>query len=1855
MKRYRYITLSLLLLLLSLSTLSAQDENEPYPLYTENYEYTFFAIITPTYCQKDGLVRITLATSPEYFDPENVDPEHIRYNPSEIKTVEYQLKDAEGNIYTTQSYKVTAPGDTVTIGQLEEGQYSLHVKITPKDGSKPPFEGDTSYGFYVQSRYQAMTPIHDPSYEWIDKYRLKCRTDGTFWITVQASTYRPPVVELVSYPSTYQGPRIIQPSSVEDYGYGPGLFSFHYKGNLPQGTYEYVLRNACEQTEPEKFVVYGPSSDLPTAVPADLSVSFQISSPYSFSTSRASCSDKVLEFGSVGTEGVYSLFETINKGYNGDPNIPFPEYVDSFQTIFNRNYEVLVITQKQQELLDQGRLDPNTLSWSSQKGSLTRLHLTQQEKDLPNIYYKLPSGLTIKELKTQKALPAALLIRVKQPNEGSDDYITIPIKMSLDYEKKTFDVRNIVAESDCGEKLGVLFQGKNFCSVQFKYYVLGAGEEKPATTATPVHISDPFGPVIGYFEDKYYSFAGYDPTKRYYVELVGTDLYGDPIPTASLVLPSSSGGTSSSSNRLYDSRKIGVKWPYPMLDLDKTYKQAAYLNTVCRMNLYSSNYSGKFGFPFAGMEITLVRAPEGYEDYQKTREDFYYRKPNPRNVRDPYGGGMIRLGETVKVSSEFKSSSEKDLRLFGFLYKEENGQRVIYPFRYGSEKDAAPRKDSWSKDSEKEEYMKAHPMPRGIYRFKFEHPCQPGEAFYINVNTDIPDFTPKLTTQIEPVVDYSSCDEVRIYPFADGRLDYAVNEKGIPHNLAFTVTTNHTDKKDLYFFPYDANGKPVDYTKFFIPIKRSQLPAQIDFEYKILKPEEVYTYYERKDTPTMTMDSVGICSYIEKELTGIAIDNATKLPEANFDPSIYQSDWGKSGCSYANWQLFSYDKPITVTVQAGKTTPDPSYIRRSYVGYRCKDRSSGYIEFKLVDIPNNSGLLILRERKAVNGVKPELLRQKIEDLTDMTARWHINEPSGNVLKDEYELVIRTVPCGQDPSKAQESYYPVRLLDIADVLRATISPSRGLCPGETVKLTGPNLGISDDNYVWTFYDFEGRASTPIKGRTVSHQVSAPRVRSDKTIWYDTYKLTVSGLECGEQSVTGIIPVSPDELWWMPQSDKIVDQMYSVAPWEDVDIDVILSATLPVATKQSQATLRKVSSGKGVFSPVSPLPNGPAGIKVDPGVLAARETYDWNNPDNWLFLHEGQFYRAQAVPSSCTHVHIVRTLYQDEANKSVWAPAPDLSPKVTLRDDFGEPTCADITFHSGAEVYDIPQLTYQRAMVRYNFGVNKNASGRNSATFGNEGDYASDLRIYTSQENFASDVRLYMRDSLYLLAAPLYDIYAGDYSFSASPYTYQLGFKAVPAGNNTVATFDASAFNDPSPLQSISMAGNHNSIGLVVANDEQGFKSREGKSAIMERRGILELPYFDRPDVAKPFYHQTYDASTGQSRFQYFDGKAKRFRSYYSHAQRSKMAYRFIFEDPNTQRIPKLSTGEEGYKLEVDFGTPAQEVMVGNPFMSTIDLKDFLEANKETLQPYARQMRAKVTSYQTGQPRLALTGKVTTFYSDASSVDGRYVAPLSAFVVKAKEGVGPKVELIFPKTIVPIGTQTQQKKPLRSATVAPTATTLRYLSLTLQSLLGKDRALIAYGSESGSVDKMLLSSDGSYPSIAIIDPADGFHKDLYADDASTGHYQLATQVSEPIDVTLSLAGSVMGHIVTARLIDHKSGLEHDLTGGKSCQIKLFPDDAEGRLELRVDGDFTSVAPMAEPTDELQAQYSEGMLTVRTTQEMSSLRLVQGDGITVYTQSLPGLTEYSERILLSSGSYVVEAVGTDGVARRAMLVVR
>ena len=1525
MKRYRYITLSLLLLLLSLSTLSALSaQNHTYTLKDKEGRYDFEVKTTPSYCEKEGtltvrLVKARVATAPQL---------------TQIASVEYDLRNSKDSTYTV-GYAKPLPAEGVQLVQSLPGRedYEIYVKITMYDNlHKAPIETQLDGQIVVENKYVPLVLEKEE----FDPYKLQCRPYGGFDIAVRGSEERPPVLTFEGdTPATFTA-RTMQPTKKEIKD-GNLLYHYEYKGVLPQGTYTYRFTNDCMSTEAKSFDIYGPNPDLPT-VPQDLTMSFGIDV-----MSARGCGEGITQFGSLSSDKLVlrTLFEAINKGYQGDPNKPYPQYVDSFPSTFFKNYEVAVITQLEYEQLKKGALNVDNLLWSDQTGSPTSISISDGSAE-PGISYRLPQAMSIQKLEAKKAFPGALLIRIKRPNTGCNDYITIPITVNLNYVGGgesgggRFQILETESTLDCSIGQIVWFEGWNFCSLYIKYYELPAGANKPASGAKPVHTSKNFGPAVSTAVDKRYTFPEFDAKKRYYVELDVIDLYGRPVtPKPHLIIEPTN--KQPVKNRLYDFYPMYVRVPQPLPELGSIGEgRPAHTGPASYIYLYPLKQSWNQSLnALAGMEITLVKAPEGYERFQSVAEHCYYRKPDPSNQSNPYGGGMIRLGETVEVSTDFtmKYGSTDELYPFKFLYKlGDNGKRIVYPYK--SRNNPRPGDDRFESSvitiddelREAEKYLQEHPMPRGVYRFKFEHPCQPGDFFYIDIDVSEPTyFKPTLTERLKPVVDYSSCDEVRVYPFADGRLDYGVDKKGRPRNMVFRVKGRTEADKDLYFFPYDRNGNPIDHTKFYIPIKKTDLPRTISFDYKYLTPDSRWMRHFKSTHTANDVNPVGVDEFVESD----SLKQGRLyyfLPLESYNPADDQVDWGKDGAftlkasgeEESRWELMDFEpevRPVEVVIEP--KTPSPSYIRPTYVGYRCS-KETGYMEFKLINIPNGRGFVTLKDGATV------IKSADISTLRDMMVKWDLEATSGSELKKEYTLEIETTNCPEEGENTQKNFFKVYLLDTSEGIEVTILPRRGVCPGEKVTLTATNLGVSDGSYTWEITK-AGEPSKTLTGRTVTCEVAAPRVVNGE-VQYNTYTLSVDGTKCGQLESTGIIPVSPDELWWKP------------------DLNGLGGGTLPGNPGEEETP-------------------------TDPDQAPSDAKYcDWHNPGNWAFLHEGKFYPAKAVPTRCTNVHIMSLSQFDITTaQGTFRAQPDLAKDVTPRDLYGEPTCIDITFHSGAYVYNIQQLNYRRAMVRYNFGV---ANGTGTG-------YDSDMRIYTT-EDCNTDEWMYGRDELNLLAAPLHDIYAGDYSFSASPYTYQLGFKAERAGKSMEASFDPSAFNDPSPLQSISMAGNNNCIALVVARDAQGF-NRKGstKSVITQRHGILELPYFDRPDIANSFYHQTYDASTGQTRFQYFDGKAKRFRGYYSYAQRSKMAYRFIFEDPATQRISKLAGGTEGYTMEVSATAAGQEVMVGNPFMTPLKADEFLKANESIIEPHIiRLVDCRVTTYE---PKLTLAGSVSTYYS------------------------------------------------------------------------------------------------------------------------------------------------------------------------------------------------------------------------------------------------------------------------------------
>ena len=666
------------------------------------------------------------------------------------------------------------------------------------------------------------------------------------------------------------------------------------------------------------------------------------------------------------------------------------------------------------------------------------------------------------------------------------------------------------------------------------------------------------------------------------------DLYGKPVtPNPSLIIAPTNGEPID--NRLFDFRNIYVHLNNPLTDrIDLGFD--AYLSPAYHTYLFTTKgYDNKSLNALAGMRVTLVRAPEGYEEFQKSREDYYYRKPDPTKTDDErFGGGMIRLGETIELSSTFTNANTREnLYPFRFLYIEgKKGQRVVYP--YNNENGTRNLKSIITEDKAKLKYMSEHLMPKGVYRFKFEHPCQPGESFYINIDMTEPPLEPKLTKPLEPVVDYVSCDETWVYPFADGRLDYGVDENGRPRNLVFYVTgLPKGDSRYLYFFPFDSKGNPIDHTKFYIPLKNIDLdPAnpKINLRYFYLQSTYQWIIYDKRSSNSVY--SVGVDQFVKNELQGGNNSDYNKLPNPSYIPTNDIYDWGKDGTN-GDWREWPYLPWVSVDVPINVTKVIPSYSRPTYVGYRCS-KETGYMEFKFINIPTRKGSVVLKDGKTV--IKSEDLSK----LTDLMVRWDL---AGD-LKNEYTLEITTSPCPGAQDMPTEKL-TVKLIDITEGIEVTFSPRRGLCPGETVTLTASNLGIPNENYTWKITKPDG-SSVSRTGRIVSCDVVAPCVINDE-VQYNSYTLTVSGTKCGSTPPQeGIIPVSPDELWWMP------------------DLNGQGSGTLPGGPDEDD-------------KPIDPNPGGTTTTTVGP------EYYNWHNPDNWAFLYKGKFYPAKAVPSGCTNTY------------------------------------------------------------------------------------------------------------------------------------------------------------------------------------------------------------------------------------------------------------------------------------------------------------------------------------------------------------------------------------------------------------------------------------------------------------------------------------------------------------------------------------------------------------------------------------------------------------------------------------------
>jgi len=390
-------------------------------------------------------------------------------------------------------------------------------------------------------------------------------------------------------------------------------------------------------------------------------------------------------------------------------------------------------------------------------------------------------------------------------------------------------------------------------------------------------------------------------------------------------------------------------------------------------------------------------------------------------------------------------------------------------------------------------------------------------------------------------------------------------------------------------------------------------------------------------------------------------------------------------------------------------------------------------------------------------------------------------------------------------------------------------------------------------------------------------------------------------------------------------------------------------------------------------------------------ADEQKQDWNNPGNWT---------PAVIPAGCHNVFI-------PGNSTHY-------PKLT---DNSDAKCNDIYFIQGAELGRPDLLTYNRAYVQMNFGLKQsNQIENNNQDLVLNSNSTIDRMLYSASVSAAP----LNRERWYMLSSPLRGVVTGDLGFGGFPLTFLMKFGPVskdgdnylvgnwttpytsmvePTSSSITDGFAFYMYGYGGPYPNKPNSGDNDGCletgSFTTLNDMTYLPlSRMGFDyGLREVNGILELPFFEdltglhahRTQVYEPSGTSTFysinDGTGGMTEFNKFVG------TYTSVARESNNGnYRFITENHNgstwsfPQAIYHPGTGIGG----------DDEFMVGNPYMSSIDMIAFLTDNSATLQQQYRLWN--------GSSFVSYTISGGSVVSPDPGVNPGYIAPMQGFFLR-----------------------------------------------------------------------------------------------------------------------------------------------------------------------------------------------------------------------------------------------------------------
>ncbi|EGJ99331.1 choice-of-anchor L domain-containing protein [Dysgonomonas gadei] len=610
-------------------------------------------------------------------------------------------------------------------------------------------------------------------------------------------------------------------------------------------------------------------------------------------------------------------------------------------------------------------------------------------------------------------------------------------------------------------------------------------------------------------------------------------------------------------------------------------------------------------------------------------------------------------------------------------------------------------------------------------------------------------------------------------------------------------------------------------------------------------------------------------------------------------------------------------------------------------------------------------------------------------------------------------------------------------------------------------------------------------------------------------------------------------------------------------------------------------------------------------------------NWNNPDNWVDKDGNQL---GMVPLACTDVQITG----GSANY------PSLDLVSTPVDLYGAPQCKNITFQYGSEVAYQHKLAYEKAFVQYNWGYYSSTSGLTEGT-------------QPDKNGSGSPCLVKERDTWYALAAPLKNMASGDFSFGGFPVTWQGGFNIQDPVTGQSVEVEAGDFSKAYARNDINLAETNNAVAIKVPSykDQVGYNNHCHMDGL---EGVLEFPYFENETKA-PFYPaHTYDKFTGESKFFYFDTKTLQLiYSPVGQMKRGSEAYRFIYETSSNE-VKNINIGGNsvpGYAQEISKHiATSQKVMVGNPFMASINSKRFLDANN--IDPIA--------------PKLLVSDGYFVFNSTLQIWENRpfsatnNIKPQQAFIVTLAEGVN-STELLYPFE----GTYALTGPAFRGLSqVLPEGSSL-YLKTSDNNDMSGDYAILNaswMGNIESNVKKMIYTEGHIVPETFFITPDGNDYNLVQAIEEGVKEIGIGVKCSDtqkPLKFTFENVSEFYStYGVRPVLVDKFMSIEQDLTDNDTYHFNQRKTTVENKY---IDAD-RFVLRMASPgdivgsvNDGIHIVYQNGVLDVKSDRIIKTVHVYDLYGRLIHSNRQINTTVYTKSLSLAQGLYIVKVRTEDG----------